>query len=81
MSADNDGNVFYIDDSTVLNLTATAINEMTTNPLLVGAKQAVILLSYRVSYPHLILNALCHMKMHHNIPVLIMYKIQMTVIG
>lgn len=40
MSADSDGNVFYIDDSTVPNLTATAINEMTTNPLLVGAKQA-----------------------------------------
>ena len=40
MSADSDGNVFYIDDSTVPNLTATAINEMTTNPSLVGAKQA-----------------------------------------
>jgi len=40
MSADSDGNVFYIDDSTVPNLTATAISEMTTNPLLVGAKQA-----------------------------------------
>ena len=40
MSADSEGNVFYIDDSTVPNLTATAINEMTTNPLLVGAKQA-----------------------------------------
>ncbi|MCH2056637.1 MAG: acylase [Thalassotalea sp.] len=40
MSADKDGNVFYIDDSTVPYLTDTAINEMTTNPLLVGAKQA-----------------------------------------
>lgn len=40
MSADSEGNVFYIDDSTVPHLTATAINEMTTNPLLVGAKQA-----------------------------------------
>jgi len=40
MSADKDGNVFYIDDSTVPHLTSTAINEMTTNPLLVGAKQA-----------------------------------------
>ena len=40
MSADADGNVFYIDDSTVPYLTNTAINEMTTNPLLVGAKQA-----------------------------------------
>lgn len=40
MSADKEGNVFYIDDSTVPNLTATAIKEMTTNPLLVGAKQA-----------------------------------------
>jgi acyl-homoserine-lactone acylase len=40
MSADADGNVFYIDDSTVPNLSSTAINEMTTNPLLVGAKQA-----------------------------------------
>lgn len=40
MSADKDGNVFYIDDSTVPHLTPTAINEMTTNPLLVGAKQA-----------------------------------------
>jgi acyl-homoserine-lactone acylase len=40
MSADSDGNVFYIDDSTVPNLTVTAINDMTTNPLLIGAKQA-----------------------------------------
>jgi acyl-homoserine-lactone acylase len=40
MSADKEGNVFYIDDSTVPHLTDTAINEMTTNPLLVGAKQA-----------------------------------------
>lgn len=40
MSADKDGNVFYIDDSTVPHLTDTAITEMTTNPLLVGAKQA-----------------------------------------
>jgi acyl-homoserine-lactone acylase len=40
MSADSEGNVFYIDDSTVPHLTPTAINEMTTNPLLVGAKQA-----------------------------------------
>ena len=40
MSADSEGNVYYIDDSPVPNLTATAINEMTTNPLLVGAKQA-----------------------------------------
>lgn len=40
MSADSEGNVFYIDDSTVPNLTATAINEMTTNPLLIGVKQA-----------------------------------------
>lgn len=40
MSADKDGNVFYIDDSTVPNLTATAISQLTTNPLLIGAKQA-----------------------------------------
>ncbi len=38
MAASKDGQVFYIDDSTVPNLTDTAINEMTTNPLLVGAK-------------------------------------------
>ena len=38
MSADREGNVFYIDDSTVPFLTDTAINELTTNPLLVGAK-------------------------------------------
>jgi len=40
MSADKEGNVFYIDDSTVPNLTATAIEAMTTNPALVGAKKA-----------------------------------------
>lgn len=40
MSADKEGNVFYIDDSTVPNLTPTAIEAMTTNPVLVGAKQA-----------------------------------------
>ncbi|WP_286235916.1 acylase [Thalassotalea sediminis] len=39
MSADKDGNVFYIDDSTVPHLTDVAINELTTNPLLIGAKQ------------------------------------------
>jgi acyl-homoserine-lactone acylase len=39
MSADSEGNVFYIDDSTVPNLTDTAIKEMTTNPLLIGAKR------------------------------------------
>jgi acyl-homoserine-lactone acylase len=39
MSADKDGNVFYIDDSTVPNLTDTAIHELTTNPLLIGTKQ------------------------------------------
>jgi len=40
MSADKDGNVFYIDDSTVPHLTDSAIAQLTTNPLLVGAKQA-----------------------------------------
>ncbi|OKY27744.1 acylase [Thalassotalea sp. PP2-459] len=39
MSADKEGNVFYIDDSTVPNLSDTAIHELTTNPLLIGAKQ------------------------------------------
>ncbi|WP_373293882.1 acylase [Alteromonas halophila] len=39
MAASDDGQVFYIDDSTVPNLTPTAINELTTNPLLIGAKQ------------------------------------------
>ena len=40
MSASKEGEVFYIDDSTVPRLTATAINELTTNPLLIGTKQA-----------------------------------------
>ncbi|MCW8092203.1 acylase [Alteromonas sp. ASW11-130] len=40
MASSKDGEVFYIDDSTVPNLTETAIEEMTTNPLLVGAKAA-----------------------------------------
>ena len=40
MSADAEGNVFYIDDSTVPNLTSTAINAMTSNPALIAAKQA-----------------------------------------
>jgi len=39
MSADKEGNVFYIDDSTVPNLTTTAIHELTTNPLLIGTKK------------------------------------------
>ncbi len=39
MSADKNGEVFYIDDSTVPNLSATAIEQLTTNPLLIGAKQ------------------------------------------
>lgn len=40
MSADKDGNVFYIDDSTVPNLSDTAITNLTTNPTLIGIKQA-----------------------------------------
>ncbi len=40
MAADEDGNVFYIDDSTVPHLTATAIHELTTNPLLIATRQA-----------------------------------------
>ena len=40
MSADKAGNVFYIDDSTVPNLSSVAIANLTTNPLLIAAKQA-----------------------------------------
>jgi acyl-homoserine-lactone acylase len=40
MAASSDGQVFYIDDSTVPNLTETAINELTTNPLLIQTKAA-----------------------------------------
>ncbi len=39
MAASKEGEVFYIDDSTVPRLTPTAINELTTNPLLVATKQ------------------------------------------
>ncbi len=40
MAASKTGEVFYIDDSTVPGLTDTAINALTTNPLLIGTKQA-----------------------------------------
>ncbi|MDO6565959.1 acylase [Alteromonas sp. 1_MG-2023] len=40
MAASADGQVFYIDDSTVPNLTETAISELTSNPVLVQTKQA-----------------------------------------
>lgn len=40
MAASSDGQVFYIDDSTVPNLTETAISELTTNPVLVQTKIA-----------------------------------------
>lgn len=40
MAASSDGQVFYIDDSTVPRLTPTAINQLTTNPLLVQIRQA-----------------------------------------
>lgn len=40
MAASSDGQVFYIDDSTVPNLTDTAIEQLTTNPLLVQTKEA-----------------------------------------
>ncbi|MBT0586447.1 acylase [Alteromonas oceanisediminis] len=40
MATSKDGQVFYIDDSTVPRLTATAINELTTNPLLVQTRAA-----------------------------------------
>lgn len=38
MAASSDGQVFYIDDSTVPNLTETAIEQLTTNPLLIQTK-------------------------------------------
>ena len=40
MAASKSGEVFYIDDSTVPNLTSTAINALNTNPLLIATKQA-----------------------------------------
>ena len=40
MAASDDGQVFYIDDSTVPNLTETAIEQLTTNPLLIQTKAA-----------------------------------------
>ncbi|WP_218354689.1 acylase [Alteromonas lipotrueiana] len=40
MAASDDGQVFYIDDSTVPNLNETAINELTTNPRLIQTKAA-----------------------------------------
>ena len=40
MAASADGQVFYIDDSTVPNLTETAIEQLTTNPLLIQTKAA-----------------------------------------
>ena len=40
MAASADGEVFYIDDSTVPNLTETAIEQLTTNPLLIQIKAA-----------------------------------------
>ncbi len=40
MAASSDGQVFYIDDSTVPNLTETAIEQLTTNPLLIQTKAA-----------------------------------------
>ncbi|MBB6542023.1 acyl-homoserine-lactone acylase [Thalassotalea piscium] len=40
MSADKEGNVFYIDDSTVPNLSDSAIATLTTNPTLIGIKKA-----------------------------------------
>ena len=39
MAASSDGQVFYIDDSTVPRLTSTAIEQLTTNPLLVETRQ------------------------------------------
>lgn len=40
MAASADGQVFYIDDSTVPNLTETAIEQLNTNPLLIQTKAA-----------------------------------------
>ncbi|MFQ3250726.1 MAG: acyl-homoserine-lactone acylase [Glaciecola sp.] len=39
MAASKSGEVFYIDDSTVPGLTSTAINALTTNPVLIQTKQ------------------------------------------
>jgi len=41
MYADDQGNAFYIDKSRVHNLNDTALEQMRTNPLLVGTRQAV----------------------------------------
>ncbi len=38
MAASKSGEVFYIDDSTVPGLGATALNELATNPVLIGTK-------------------------------------------
>ena len=40
MAASKDGQVFYIDDSTVPGLTDTALNQLTTNPVLVATRAA-----------------------------------------
>ncbi|MFC4699153.1 acylase [Glaciecola siphonariae] len=40
MAASKSGEVFYIDDSTVPNLTPTAIDQLTNNPLLAGIREA-----------------------------------------
>lgn len=40
MAASKEGEVFYIDDSTVPNLTATAIDQLQNNPLLAGTRAA-----------------------------------------
>jgi acyl-homoserine-lactone acylase len=40
MAASKEGEVFYIDDSTVPNLTSTAISELINNPLLAGIREA-----------------------------------------
>ena len=40
MAASSDGQVFYIDDSTVPNLTDVAIEQLTSNPLLIQTKAA-----------------------------------------
>nr|WP_136252426.1 acylase [Ningiella ruwaisensis] len=40
MAASKDGQVFYIDDSTVPDLTNSAIQQLTTNPTLIATRQA-----------------------------------------
>ena len=81
MAAKADGQVFYIDDSTVPNLTETAIEQLTTNPLLIQTKQPLVLPFCQAIFLNSISKGQCRMKKRRNMKGQVQFRTQTIAIG